>query len=421
MNERCFIEKLRVWLPWSDDINILFEKTTIADHVIPNRLVVHPMEAADAEASTGAPTARTIQRYKKYGNGGSGIIWCEATAISLTGRSNPYQLVLTDQTLPAFKTLVNEIRASAAKCELYHDSLSPLLILQLTHAGRQSLDFPRITHHSQILDPIRKIDRTHPCLTDEELEKIAEDFVHAAVLAREAGFDGVDIKACHGYLIHETLYSYTRVNSKYGGTFENRTQLLCDIVSQIKKREPCLLITSRLNFYDGIPFPWGWGTDENGAPAIGEVVQLISKLYALGVRLISTAYGNPYYDPTIERPSAADDETRALENVLRMFTIAREIKRHVPHVLFVLTGFSWLRDAWPYVAAGCIASGFGDYAGLGRGALANPFFPQELFTSRKLSRVCTACSSCAQLLRRGQEVRCVVYQNQEQKEVKHVH
>src|SRR6202030_269872 len=93
----------------------------------------------------------------------------------------------------------------------------------------------------------------YPLLTDTEIEAIIEDFHTAARAVWELGFDFVDIKHCHGYLGHEFLGAHTR-EGKYGGSFENRTRFLRDVVTGIRAAPPGLKIGVRVSAFDTVPF-----------------------------------------------------------------------------------------------------------------------------------------------------------------------
>src|SRR5690606_34629762 len=109
----------------------------------------------------------------------------------------------------------------------------------------------------------RNLPEDYPVISDDQLEQLEDCFLEAAVLARDIGFDAVDIKACHGYLNSELLSAFTR-DGKYGGSFENRTRFLINIVDKIKDRlGDSLDITLRLNAYDAVPYPYGWGVDRD--------------------------------------------------------------------------------------------------------------------------------------------------------------
>lgn len=402
-------------LPWSDDLSIFFEATELEGHEIPNRLVVHPMEGCDASPEKGSPTELTYRRYQRFAHGGAGIIWVEATAVDSGGRSNPRQLWINRRSQKDFARLVEVIHHEAVNANGHPQR--PFVVLQLTHSGRQSKPKPLITHRSRILDAKDGLPEVYPLISDEELEKLEDKFVTAAQLAAESGFDGVDIKACHGYLIHELLFSYTRAGSRYGGSFENRTRFIRNVVHRIKSELPALVVVSRLNIYDGIPYPWGWGTSSDGSPDLTEPVELIRQLKTIGIALISIAVGNPYYNPHLERPYDVPikggyiPDEHPLMSIGRIIHLTCQIHESAPEIPLIAAGFSWLRQFWPYVAAGLVCNKCVEYVGVGRGALAYPSFANELARQGQLDpkKVCITCSSCSQMMKDGVQVGCVVH------------
>ena len=119
-------------LPFSDDIYPLLEPFTLSDSIIPNRIVVQPMEGYDSEFD-GSPSELTKRRYLRYAAGGSGIIWYEAVAVTQNGRSNPRQLFISKKSFDSYSYLNDKLRRTALK--VGHD---PYLVIQLTHSGRYS-------------------------------------------------------------------------------------------------------------------------------------------------------------------------------------------------------------------------------------------------------------------------------------------
>ncbi|MFR1477031.1 MAG: flavin oxidoreductase/NADH oxidase, partial [Hydrogeniiclostridium mannosilyticum] len=118
-------------------------------------------------------------------------------------------------------------------------------------------------------------------LSDAELHRLEERYAKTAALAQKAGFDGVDIKACHRYLISESLSAYERPGP-YGGSLENRTRLYRNAVAAARSvASGGFLVTSRLNVYDGLAYPWGFGVRPGGgeAPDLAEPVELVRHLY----------------------------------------------------------------------------------------------------------------------------------------------
>ena len=371
------------------------------------------MEGCDAEPD-GAPGPLTLRRYQRYAAGGSGLIWYEATAVTQEGRANPRQLWITAANVGAFRTLVNETRAAARDC--WGTAHDPLRILQLTHSGRYARPDgrprPVIAQHNPILDPRLGIGPDYPLVTDAELNRLQDAFVSAAELAAAAGFDGVDIKACHGYLVSELLGAFTRPHSRYGGPFENRAAFCwrsCNASGQV----PAVFVTSRFNAHDGLPHPHGFGNDEE---ALTEACELARRLRALACPVLNVSLGNPYYNPHFGRPYdspiawAATPDEHPLAGVARLLQAAATVQRAVPDVPVIGAGYSWLRHLFPHVAAAVVSAGNAALVGLGRMALAYPDFVKDLAQNGALDpkKTCTACSGCSQIMRDGGRAGCRV-------------
>ncbi len=413
------VRELGLDIPFADDPAVLLEPVSVAGRRLRNRFAVLPMEAADASPD-GSPTEWTFRRYERYAAGGSGAVWVEATAVRPDGRSNPHQLMLTDETEAAFRQLAARVRSAAARER--GEGRELLLILQLTHSGRFAKPGgkpePQIVHHSPVLDPLHGLGAETSLLSDEALEAIQDDFVNAADLASAAGFDGVDIKACHGYLVSELLAAFTRTGSRYGGSFENRTRFLLETVRRIREEVPRLLVTSRLSVADIVPFPYGFGMDPNrrNRPNLKEPKELVFRLGQEGVRILALSMGIPAWKSHFGRPfdkpvpgGAVPDE-HPLEGVARHLTFAAEIQRASPGMAVVGAGYSWLRGFFPNVGAAMVRGRRTSIIGLGRGALAYPDYPRDLENKGRLisRKVCTTCSLCSHLLRQQRPVGCVV-------------
>ena len=249
------------------------------------------------------------------------------------------------------------------------------------------------------------------------MDRIQEDFVLSAKLAREAGFDGVDIKACHGYLVSELLASFTREHSRYGGSFENRSRFLVETARKIKDCVPGMIMTSRISAYDAIPYPYGFGVDKKSweKEDLTEVKALIKNLLPIGFPLLNVSLGNPHYKPHFGRPYDLPMEggyipdEHPLIGVSRLLRITAELQHEFPVLPVVGTGYSWLRHFFPNVGAAIIGTKKAKIIGLGRGALAYPDFAKDLMEKGTLNRrkACTTCSLCSDLLRKGKPAGCV--------------
>ncbi len=411
------IDRLGLTLPLVDDVGVLSEPVAFGPRQVPNRLAVHPMEGCDGLAD-GAPSELVFRRYRRFAAGGAGLIWFEACAIVPEGRANPRQLWIHQDTVDAFARLVDQTRQAAADA-MGHN---PVLVLQLTQSGRYSKPegkpAPIIAQHSGVLDPRGHLPADYAVITDDALDALQDRFVEAARLAARANFDAVDIKACHGYLMNELLASHTRADSRYGGSFENRTRLLCESARRIRGEVPGLAVTSRLNLYDAVRYPFGWGVDrqDHRKPDLTEPIKLIGQLMQIGYGGLNTTIGNPYYNPHYGRPFdepvvggyVADEHP--LEGVARMVNLAAQVQQAYPDLAVVGTGYSWLRQFMPHVAAGAVKQGWVTLVGLGRGAIAYPDFARDLLESGRMmpTKTCIACSSCTQIMRDGGQAGCVV-------------
>ncbi|HHV96539.1 MAG TPA: flavin oxidoreductase/NADH oxidase [Clostridiaceae bacterium] len=410
------IKNMNLNLHFSDNLELLKRKVTI-DHVtIPNSIAFHPMEGTDGNYD-GSPHELTIRRYERFSRGGAGLLWFEAVAVVKEGRVCPRQLWITKDNVNEFRKL-HDMVVNNAQNEFGRD-FRPVCIMQLTHSGRFSKPegppAPIIAYHNPYLDQTRKIDENTPVVDDDYLERLEEKFEEAAVLAKEAGFDGVDIKACHRYLNSELLGGFVR-KGKYGGDFEGRTRFLLNVVDRIKQRlGKDFIVATRLNIYDGIPYPYGWGVDKDDyrKPDFTEPIKLVKILYEKGVKLINITMGTPYHNPHVNRPydkgSYIPDE-HPLEGVARLVNGAGVIQKAFPEIKVVGTGYSWLREFSPYLAAGTLEQGLATLIGYGRETFAYPDFPKDIFTTgaMKKEKCCIACGKCAEIMRSGGPTGCAV-------------
>jgi 2,4-dienoyl-CoA reductase-like NADH-dependent reductase (Old Yellow Enzyme family) len=413
------VAELGLNLPLAEDLAPLARPVPIGDRVAPNALAVQPMEGCDGTLE-GGPDTLTTRRYLRFAGGGAGLLWFEATAIAPEARANPRQLLLVEQTAPAFARLRETALSEASR--LYGRSFRPFTVIQLAHSGRYSRPVDRpapiIAHHDGLLDKALGLPEDYALISDDDLDRLQERYVAAARLAVACGFDGLDIKSCHRYLISELLAAHTRPG-KYGGSFENRTRFLLETVRRVREEAPGAQLTLRLNVYDGHPYPWGWGVDRDdpGRPDLAEPLRLIGLLREAGVTLINVTAGNPYYTPHINRPfdqnviGGYTPEEHPLVGVARLVGLARQIKAVHPDLVVLGSGYSWLRQYAGHAAAGVLAQGWADIIGWGRGAFAYPDFARDLLQKGALddARCCIACSRCTQIMRDHGRSGCVPF------------
>ena len=424
------LQRLGLVLPLSDDLSILAQPLEFGGtaacrkengqpvkYKLANRFVVQPMEGFDS-GPDGEPSELSFRRYERFASGGASLIWFEATAVLREARCNSQQLWLNEKSMNRFAALEEKTRSLVRK-RFGHEIVS---VLQLTHSGRYSkptrgVRAPVIAQHSGVLDAAHNIPTDYPLITDDELDRLQDVYIAAAKLAAKCGFDGVDIKSCHGYLLDELLGSHTR-EGKYGGSYENRTRFLKDIIKRVRDEVPSVFVTSRLNVYDAVKYPWGFASDENDYKVWNptEPKKLVAELQEIGVPVLDITIGNPYFNPHFNRPYAktirggvAYDEN-PLIGVARFANIVREMQTEFPSIPMAGAGAAWLRHLVPKVAAGIVKNNWAMLYGQGRGSFAYPEAVSDILTKGEmdLKRVCVACSGCTELMRNESPTGCVI-------------
>ena len=413
------INSLGVSVNIMEDFSPLANGVKIGNLKAPNAFAILPMEGCDSNPD-GSPSELVERRYMRLAAGGAGLIWWEACAVVPEGRANELQMMLTDANLASFATLLEKTNNEAVD----KNGCRPVNILQLTHSGRYSRPVghkaaPIIPQHDPVLDPRVGIDENYPVVTDEYLDGLVEHYVHSAKLAQKAGFDGVDIKACHRYLLSELLASHTR-EGRYGGSFENRTRLLKDIILAVRKElGEDFIIASRFNVFDAHPYPYGFGEDKDDFMKFDstEPLQLVRMLCECGVQLLSNSAGNPYYIyPQVTRPFDTSSmgvpvpEEHQLQSIERLFAFTRLIQEAAGDVPVIGNGYSWLRQFIPHTGAANIADGSCSMVGIGRQAFAYPDLPRDVLQNGNVDskKSCIACSKCTQIMRDHGRSGCVI-------------
>ncbi|UDY35383.1 oxidoreductase [Dermatobacter hominis] len=390
--------------------------------VAPNRFAILPMEGWDAERD-GAPSDLVRRRWRRFGSSGAGLVWGgEAAAVRHDGRANPNQLVMADHTAEDVAGLRTELVEAAAEV-----GVAPVVGLQLTHSGRWSRPDGEPAPRTARLDPVldeRVGAGEHTLLSDGELDELAATFVHAAGLAAAAGFDFVDVKACHGYLGHELLMARDR-EGRYGGDLEGRTRFLRTVVAGIRDEHPALGIGVRLSLYD--PGPLRPGPDgvvepvpgaiegfgpvgPDGRPDLTEAVEVVRLLAGAGVRMVCTTASSPYWAPAVQRPAWFPPSDGALPardplvDTVVMLAAARDLRAAAPEGTVVVgTGFTYLQQHLPEVGQALLRQGWVDSVGLGRMVLSYPELPADVLAGRSLQprKVCRTFSDCTTAPRNG--------------------
>lgn len=426
---RARLEELGVDLPVAETVDpdgVLADGFTVEDPArtlpVPNRFCVLPMEGWDG-TDDGRPTDLVRRRWERFGASGAGLVWGgEAVAVRHDGRANPHQLTIGEHAVEDLSELLGVLRSGADRA-----GVAPVVGLQLTHSGRWSRPdgppAPRTARVDPVLD--ERVGATAASvLEDDELDELVGCFVDAAAAAADAGFDFVDLKACHGYLGHELLSARERPG-RYGGDLEGRTRFLRACVAGVRERAPGLAIGVRLSILDPGPHR-AEGEDGVGAPHpdaasvfgpvgpagadLSEAVEVLGMLAGLGVRMVCTTVGSPYWSPHAQRPAwfpPSDGYTPPrdpLVDAVAMLRASRDLRAAAPDGTVVVgSGFTYLQQFLAHVGQATVADGWVDSVGLGRMVLSYPDLPADVLSGRPLRTrsLCRTFSDCTTAPRHG--------------------
>jgi 2,4-dienoyl-CoA reductase-like NADH-dependent reductase (Old Yellow Enzyme family) len=408
---------------------------------IGNRWAIHPMEGWDGTAMGGA-TDEVRRRWQRFGESGAKLIYGgEAMAVRPDGRANPNQLIIIDENKKDLEK-IHEILVHAHQ-ERYGNTKDLVIGFQLTHSGRfckpndKKRMEPRVAYRHPILDRKFNVTSDAQILSDSEIDELIQCYVRAAKIAWDVGADFVDIKHCHGYLLHEFLGAHTRPG-KFGGSFENRTRILREIIAGIRTSGNKIDIGVRLSAFDFVPFKpdparaepgklgpgipedfsdclpyrYGFGVKQEHPiePDLTETYQFAELCAQLEVKILNLSAGSPYYNPHIQRPAAyppSDGYQPAhdpLIDVARQINVVKQIKARAPkNLVLVGTAYSYLQEYLPHVAQYTVRNGWTDMIGLGRMVLSYPDVLAEATSKGALTTkfICRTFSDCTTAPRNG--------------------
>jgi 2,4-dienoyl-CoA reductase-like NADH-dependent reductase (Old Yellow Enzyme family) len=391
---------------------------------IGNRFCVLPMEGWDG-TTDGEPSDLTRRRWRRFGAGGAKLIWGgEAVAVRHDGRANPKQLLMSERTEPALAALRDELVTSHRERFGSNADGDLYLGLQLTHSGRFSRPNgwnrpePLAAYAHPYLD--KRFPNGVPTMSDDEIDRLIDDFIDGARRAYAIGFQFIDIKHCHGYFAHELLSARDR-RGKYGGSLENRTRFLFSVVDGVRAAVPGLGIGVRLSVIDSVPYRktadgpgepesapdeyrYGFGAFDDCCldRALEDGRALLRLLQSRGIRWVCLTAGSPYYCPHVVRPAlfppidGYEPPEDPLRGVARQIRVTATLKSEFPDMIFVGSAYSYLQEWLPNVAQYTVRHDMTDFVGLGRIMLSYPGLAADVLDGKPLVRklFCRTFSDC---------------------------
>jgi 2,4-dienoyl-CoA reductase-like NADH-dependent reductase (Old Yellow Enzyme family) len=412
----------------------LAQPCELAGFTVGNRWSILPMEGWDCRPD-GSPGELTERRWLRFAASGAKLLFgCEAAAVTASGRSNTRQMMIAPDTWESLARLrENMVKLHAGKFGSADDFY---IGLQLTHSGRYSHPnddhkLESITAYAHPLLDKRFGNDARNVVSDDDVKRIVDRFIAAAGLAKRAGFHFVDVKMAHGYLGHEFLSAWTRPGP-YGGSFENRTRFFREIVEGIRAAVPGIAVATRLSLFDFIPFvpgpdrvgvpmeipgvaeagryPYAFGGDGTGLGYdLTETKAFLALARSLGIELICTSAGSPYYVPHVQRPAyypVSDGYLPPEDPVIgaaRQIAAVGEVKAAFPDLKFIGSGYTCLQEYLTPVGQHAVRTGKTDFVGIGRMVLAYPELCADTLAGRPLDvrSICRTFGDCTTAPRRG--------------------
>ncbi len=342
--------------------DILFSKLRLGNLTLKNRIIFPPISTNLASVN-GEVTDRFVYHYARRAKGGAALITVENACIdypaTMEGATQPR---FDDKSfVPGLSYLVEEIHKYGA-----------LAFVELTHQGLFASHLPVLAPSNVSLRP----DGACPhVLNHQEVEEVADKFAKAALIAKKAGFDGVEIEAAHGLLVNEFLSPIANKRTDdYGGNVENRTRFAKLIIDKIKKT--CggnYTVTARLGVIDYI---------DGGVTPEKDGVEIAKKFEEYGYAAIHADVGFGDKEKRLE-PMAYPQAWRA--------NLAKVLKDGGIKIPVIAVGM--IRE--PEIAEKLLEDRIADIVALGRALIADPDWPTKAkYGNEKTIRKCIGCSEC---------------------------
>lgn len=375
-----------------------------------NRFVIQPMECNDG-LMNGYLSDLSYQRYEKLMRGQAGVVILESVTMQNESRARVQQLLIDvndERNKESWRDFVKTMK-----------SVNPnvLLIAQLNHSGELS----ESTFSERVcVKPLYGFGGK--LMSESYVDDMMDLYVRTSRFLYECGFDGVDIKICHGYFISQLVRPYNDRNWKYGGSWENRSRFPFELTERIRKVVPDenFLIGAKVSMYEGQPGGQGHAGPDSPLIDLTESIKLIQGLEERGASFFIETLGSAGSSWALMTPNG----NNAFE-VYNHMTVADIMKKNLhPQTAVVTGGLSILGQGKIKEVKGVdpewnsifhwgnylIEHGSTDMIAIGRQSLADPALPKKYLEDREEEiNWCRCCDCCCKLEERQKETGCVVY------------
>lgn len=389
----------------------LAQPMQVGPRMAKNRFLIQPMECDDA-LPNGLFSEKSYARYEKAMRGGAGMVVMESVTMQRECRAR------NDQILIDIRDEGNK-KGWADFCR-HMKEVSPdtLLIVQLNHSGEVS---GNSFSKRVCAKPLHGFGGE--LMTEEYVDETLELYAQTSKFLYECGFDGVDIKACHGYFISQLLRPYNDRDWKYGGSWENRSRFAFELVEKIRElvnHDDQFLIGAKVSMYEGQPGGQGHAGPDSPIIDLKESIALIKGLEDRGCSFFIESLGNPSTTWELMSPNKNNGF-----DVYNHMTAADVMRKNLKPESAVICGgvsilergkYNGLRAVEPernnllYWGNYLIEHGNADAIALGRQSIADSCLPQKYLEGREDEiNWCMCCDGCSELMIRQSLVGCVVH------------
>jgi 2,4-dienoyl-CoA reductase-like NADH-dependent reductase (Old Yellow Enzyme family) len=359
----------------------LFKKAFIGNMELRNRFVRSATWAGMA-GENGEVTEPLVHIYRELARGGVGLILTGYAYVNKRGKSSPRMLGCDEDSLiPGLRKLVEAVHEEGGK-----------IALQIVHGGSQLMFDPGIRAEAPSAVKERATGNNPSEMTLEDIRRTVGDFSEAARRAKEAGFDGVEIHAAHGYLLSQFLSPYSnRRTDVYGGPIENRARIIFEIYEAVRDRvggDYPVMIKINSSDFDGVGL------------SLEDSLQVCMKLSGMGIDAIDVSGGIPAAGEL--SPAREKINTREKEAYFKVY--ARELKPLIRCPLVLVGGLRSLE-----VIEETFQEGAADFFSLARPLISEPNLINRWHSGEVRRARCISCNKCITAAQEEGRLYCVAF------------